>query len=908
MDTDVAGLDGKLVTLAEIQSAYKEVQSSFLCTRTPLLQHVQKRFLESPHMELFLKLENTQITGSFKVRGLANQIAHIPQAVRNGQKEVITMSAGNYGRAMVFACSKLGLKARVLTPDTAPMDRTTLMESYGATVERMPTSELQPTVDRHVKEEGMHYLHPFDDLDLIAGHASAGIEILEDLPDPDVIAVCCGGGGLVSGISAAVKLSGNTNTRLYCVEPETGRFPTFRGVRVSAFADSLNVRKCVLFKDKTETIFIEVLSENRSNTIIGVVYKPPDGDFYSFNQNISNCLEVISGENKTCFVAGDFNIDLLKSPSSPSAEAFLNTLHSYAFYPTIDKSTRISETSSTLIDNIFTNCDRVYVRSGIMISEISDHYPIFAFSDNLLLKRNHLKSVTYINNTCYKNMAKLRTELSLIDWTIVTNDLDADSAYSKFSEIILNVYQRCCPLIKLNHKINNSKSPWLTTGIFKSIRKKNLLFARFKRSFSTDHKVAYTKYRNILTSVIKNAKKMYYANLLSLHRNDSGKIWEILNNVIGTKKSDGINATFVCNDEVINDNYAVCNGFNEYFASVAQNLSDKLPTSHVNPLKGLDFNSESLVIFPTDSDEVLSSINDLKSGKSPGCDGISNKVLKHVGDVVASPISHIMNLSFSNGVFPSELKIAKIIPIFKSGDKQQFSNYRPVSLLPSVSKLFEHLMYNRISSFIPKHNILTSFQYGFRKGYSTDMAAVNLVDKVSTALDNKLSAIGIFIDLSKAFDTIDHSILLNKLFAYGFRGVSYTWIESYLKNRVQYVHYNANAMYLSFQKGEAASLPNSHSVASGLSPPFAGKHNFKHCKAFTEGVILVSDDEILQAMKHLYERGLVVEPSGAAAFAALMFNKIPDVEGKKVVIVLTGGNVSPEQLHELWKKYELWKK
>ena len=278
---------------------------------------------------------------------------------------------------------------------------------------------------------------------------------------------------------------------------------------------------------------------------------------------------------------------------------------------------------------------------------------------------------------------------------------------------------------------------------------------------------------------------MYYANLISLNKNDSGKIWKILNNVIGRNKSDGSNTVFVCNGEEINDNYTVCNGFNEYFASVAQQLSDNLPPSNYNPLTGLDFNSKSFVIFPTD----------LKDGKSPGFDGISNKVLKHVADVVAPPISHIMNLSFSNGVFPSELKVAKVIPIFKSGDKQQFSNYRPVSLLPSVSKLFERLMYNRISSFIHKHNILTSFQYGFRKGYSTDMAAVNLVDKISTALDKKLSTIGIFIDLSKAFDTIDHTILLNKLFAYGFRGVAYTWIESYLKNRVQYVHYNGMSSY-----------------------------------------------------------------------------------------------------------------
>ncbi|PIK48603.1 putative serine racemase [Apostichopus japonicus] len=211
----------KLVSLEQIKAANEEVQNSFLCTRTPLLEQVQSRFHEGTPVELYLKLENTQVTGSFKVKGLANQLAHLPKAVRDGEKEVITMSAGNYGKALCYAAHKLGIKARVLTPETAPMDRTIIMESYGATVERVPSSELMQTVDRYVRELGLHFLHPFDDLDIIAGYGSVGLEILADLPDPDIIAVCCGGGGLVAGIAAAVKLSGKADTRIYCVEPET---------------------------------------------------------------------------------------------------------------------------------------------------------------------------------------------------------------------------------------------------------------------------------------------------------------------------------------------------------------------------------------------------------------------------------------------------------------------------------------------------------------------------------------------------------------------------------------------------------------------------------------------------------------------------------------------------------------
>nr|XP_054762059.1 L-threonine dehydratase catabolic TdcB-like [Lytechinus pictus] len=206
-----------LATLEDIQKATKVVQESALCVRTPLVHNAQEWLRLDLACNLSLKLENTQTTGSFKVRGLANQVAHIPESV---QQEIVTMSAGNYGKAFSYAMKQRGLKSRVLMPETAPRVREEIMRSYGTEVERVPTRELQPRVDGYVTNEGMHYLHPFDDFNLICGHGSVGLEILEDIPDPDVIVVCCGGGGLLAGIAAAVKRSGKSHTRIYGVEPE----------------------------------------------------------------------------------------------------------------------------------------------------------------------------------------------------------------------------------------------------------------------------------------------------------------------------------------------------------------------------------------------------------------------------------------------------------------------------------------------------------------------------------------------------------------------------------------------------------------------------------------------------------------------------------------------------------------
>ena len=154
--------------------------------------------------------------------------------------------------------------------------------------------------------------------------------------------------------------------------------------------------------------------------------------------------------------------------------------------------------------------------------------------------------------------------------------------------------------------------------------------------------------------------------------------------------------------------------------------------------------------------------------------------------VISKPLSHIINLSFTSGIVPSYLKISRIIPSFKSGDKSIFGNYRPISILPAFSKIFEKAYYNRLANYLHKSNILSNDQYGFRKGYSTSYALIDLYDKISCSLDNREVAIGVFCDLSKAFDTINYEILFSKLEHYGVCGQSFAWIKNYLSDRQQF--------------------------------------------------------------------------------------------------------------------------
>jgi hypothetical protein len=312
----------------------------------------------------------------------------------------------------------------------------------------------------------------------------------------------------------------------------------------------------------------------------------------------------------------------------------------------------------------------------------------------------------------------------------------------------------------------------------------------------------YHTYNKIFKKVSKKAETLYYAKQFDLSINSTKQIWSNLNKICSAKKKNKkakptINSLTIGGAK-ISDPVQISTELNNYFCSIGSNLVKALPvvsekyTQYMNkPVK------QSIFVESISKNELINLINTLKCDKSCGVDNFGPRLIKDNVEFLWKPLLFIYNYSLLNGVVPNDLKIAKVIPIFKKGDSELPSNYRPISLLSIFNKLLEKLVYKRIYSFLNHHNVLYKHQFGFRKNYSTSLALLEVLDSCYKNINLNLKVLGIYFDLQKAFDTVNHEILLHKLYNYGIRGVMHNWIKNYLFDRKQFTFVNGVSSVLS---------------------------------------------------------------------------------------------------------------
>ena len=375
-------------------------------------------------------------------------------------------------------------------------------------------------------------------------------------------------------------------------------------------------------------------------------------------------------------------------------------------------------------------------------------------------------------------------------------NLSLSSFLTKFDEIL----DKHMPLKKLSKiALKRKTKPWVTQDIVNKIRLKSKTYEKYIKCKDTQinlKHVLFEEYKllkNEITSLLRRSKKDYYRKYFTKNKKDIRKTWEGIKEIINLKSSKIKTPTFIKDNNLIHsDDMSISNCFNDYFSSIAEkilrNRKYEGRKSHrdflMNPLRN------SFVIRECDRFEVESVISTLKKQKAIGPNSIPTDILLMLKSDISITLSKIFNISLSTGVFPDKLKISKTIPVFKKGDHHLTSNYRPISLLSNLNKVLEKIMFDRTYNFFEKYKCIYDLQFGFRRKYSTEHALIKITESIRSALDTGKTACGVFIDLQKAFDMVNHSILIDKLCHYGIRGTALNWFRSYLSDRKQFVSIN----------------------------------------------------------------------------------------------------------------------
>ena len=545
---------------------------------------------------------------------------------------------------------------------------------------------------------------------------------------------------------------------------------------------------------------IEINMKNMKNIILCNMYRSPSGNLTLFMDSLGNMLQLLSNHrNKHIVFVSDSNVDILKYGQSNTATQLVDCFSEHGFVPVISKPTRITDHTCSLIDHIFLNNCQAITKSGVITETLSDHMAVFVTilldpnKVNCKLQEDELLQENYVVNDA--NLAKFKREISGTDWTYLASMHSADDKFDSFESKYREIYERNFPKKTKAPRKRKTDKAWILPWLQGACDRKNKMYRKFVENPTIENHMKYKKLKKFVDKHVKLAKRKYYDDYFKKYSNDSRKQWEMVNNLLNrkTKKKNSIKKVQYKNESFTNTQ-EIASKFNDYFCNIAQELKDGNPGAHGGgSTPDLTISSASRVqAAMTSSDDCTTEeiSNIIQSLKNKATSDLGIMPLKHVREEISPALNHIIQSSLREGVFPQNLKRAKVVPIHKGGSRIDITNYRPISLLSCFSKIYEKVMHARLTKHLKFDNIMFTSQYGFRSGHSCEHALLEAQNRILKSLEKKQITALLLLDFSKAFDMVDHGILLSKLEHYGVRGANLSWFRTYLTGRTQFTHVN----------------------------------------------------------------------------------------------------------------------
>jgi len=543
--------------------------------------------------------------------------------------------------------------------------------------------------------------------------------------------------------------------------------------------------------DHIECIFVKSIYR-RKTVVFGCIYRPPNANIAAFLVSLDNILVYLSNVGfADVFICGDFNINLMNANCEVNNVEFLNLMSAYYYAPVITKPSRIDDLtgSQSLIDNIFSKNPNNFI-SGILVSSISDHYPVFLISRLVYPETNNSPRSVKFRSFNANAMFSIYDCLSSHDFSSVMVNQDVSRAFTEFDSVLMGYYNAFFPIKTRTISYKDLSKPWIDREVKREIKTRENYYKLFKlgRMSRQDFNIR----RNRVTAMIRRRKSEYYRLKFQEVMSDLKRTWGLINGIISPSRA--VTRKNICklklsDDTFIESDVDIADALNEYFSTVGSNIADSFGCTEDHSQYMSGNYPDSFFFSPATAEDIVTYVSSLKNKKC-SIDSFPAFLLKKLSNVLAPVLCHLVNLSITSASFPDFLKVARVVPLHKGGDSADMGNYRPVSVLHILSKILEKHVHRQLYSYLESRNILIDNQFGFRYRRSTCQAVLRHTEFIYGGLDDGDIVFSMYLDFKKAFDTVDHEILLRKLHHYGVRGLANDWFRSYLANRSQYVNVN----------------------------------------------------------------------------------------------------------------------